>query len=325
MTLLDLVRLLGRHWKLCVLLPVAFALITAAFVLVGGQTASYTATSYIVAANSAQLSTLNGTASSAARDYMAANAGYSASAKADGASLTVTVTASGPTSEGAASAANEVADAAVESARSLLGKENVSASVQTAASGVRSTGRGLVTYLLIALLAGLFAAVCIVVGIDAVKRPVKGSADLADASGLPVLGELPGDPGSRLLANARFASGKDEPHNLLVVPVREGDPAALVGMLIDRAARSELPEERKAHGGPIYVSTCAPLLQGVAAAYEARAADAVLLACAQWTDSRKDVESTASELRLAGANAIGCVLVKKEAGRHGRGKRKNRK
>lgn len=324
MTLLDLARLLRRHLALVVALPIIFALATGAFMLVRGQAAQYTANAYIVAGTSAQLSTLNGTASSAARDYASANAGYTASAKADTASLTVTVAATGPDAAGAASAANEVADSAVESARDLLGKDSVSASVQKAASGTRQSGSSLLTYILVAILAGLFAAVCVVVGIDAVKRPVKGSADLEAASGLPVLGELPGDSGERLLANSRFASGKADPRSVLVVPVREGDPAALVGMLIDRAARAESPEEVERHGGPIRVSTCAPLLQGVSAAYQAREADAVLIACAQWDDSRKDVESTANELRLAGANAVGCVLVKsakrgaRKQKRHGR-------
>lgn len=310
MTLLDLVRLLRRYIGLCIALPLVFALATAGFMLVRGQTAAYNANAYIVAGTSAQLSTLNGTASSAAREYASSNPGYSATAKAETASLTITVTATGPDASGAASAANEVANAAVDSAKELVGKDNVSASVQQATQGTRASGSSMLTYILVAILAGLFAAVCIVVAIDAVKRPVKGSADLEAASGLPVLGELPGDTGERLLANARFASGKQNPHTVLVVPVKESDPAALAGMLIDRAARSESPEETARYGGPMQVSTCAPLLQGVAAAYQAREMDVVLIACAQWADNRRDVESTASELKLAGAHVVGCVLVK---------------
>ena len=321
MTLLDLVRLLRRYIGLCIALPLVFALATAGFMLVRGQTAAYNANAYIVAGTSAQLSALNGTASSAAREYASSNPGYSATAKAETASLTITVTATGPDASGAASAANEVANAAVDSAKELVGKDNVSASVQQATQGTRASGSSMLTYILVAILAGLFAAVCIVVAIDAVKRPVKGSADLEAASGLPVLGELPGDTGERLLANARFASGKQNPHTVLVVPVKEGDPAALAGMLIDRAARSESPEETEHYGGPMRVSTCAPLLQGVAAAYQAREMDVVLIACAQWADNRRDVESTASELKLAGANVVGCVLVKDVKRGARRGKR----
>lgn len=321
MTLLDLVRLLRRYIGLCIALPLIFALATAGFMFVRGQSAAYNANAYIVAGTSAQLSTLNGTASSAAREYASSNPGYSATAKAETASLTITITATGPDASGAASAANEVANAAVDNAKELLGKDNVSASIQKASEGKRASGSSMLTYILVAILAGLFAAVCIVVAIDAVKRPVKGSADLEAASGLPVLGELPGDTGERLLANARFASGKQNPHTVLVVPVKESDPAALAGMLIDRAARSESPEETERYGGPMRVSTCAPLLQGVAAAYQAREMDVTLIACAQWADNRRDVESTVSELRLAGANVVGCVLVKDVKRGARRGKR----
>ena len=146
--------------------------------------------------------------------------------------------------------------------------------------------------------------------IDAITRPVKGASDLSEASGFPVFGELPGDTGERLLANVRFASGKHDMRSVLVVPVQAGESAALVGMLLDRAARSEAPNERNSRGQRVRVSACAPLLQGAAAAYEARAVDAVVISATQWEDSRKDVEAAANELRLAGANVVGCVLVK---------------
>ena len=94
------------------------------------------------------------------------------------------------------------------------------------------------------------------------------------------------------------------------MPASEGEPAALVGMLIDRAARSESSSDNVKRGSRVRVAACAPLLQGATAAYEARATDAVVIAAAQWTDSRKDVESSANELRLADANVVGCVLVK---------------
>ena len=324
MTLLDLVRLLRRYLSLCIALPIIFALATVGFMLVRGQTDAYSANAYIVARDASVLAALIGTAGSAARDYASANPGYSATAKADAASLTITVAATGPSASGVASAANEVADAAVESAKDLLGKDSVSASVQQASEGKRASGSSMLSYVLVSILAGLFVAICIIIAIDAVRRPVKGSADLEAASGLPVLGELPGDTGERLLANARFASGKQDPRTVLVVPVKEGDPAALTGMLIDRAARAESPEETERHGGPIRVSTCAPLLQGVSAAYQARESDAVLIACAQWADNRRDVESTASELKLAGANAVGCVLVKDVKRGAKRGKRHSR-
>jgi len=314
MTLLDFWRLVVHYKRLCIVIPLVFALAGVGFALVRNAGAAYTANSYIVAANAAQLTTLNGTAASAAREYAAVNAGYSATAKAETASLTITITATGPDSDGTASAANAIAASAVEGAQNLLGKDGVKAQIEQAYASTRSSGRSLPSTVVIAFLAGLFAAVCLVVAIDAIQRPVRGSSDLAEASGFAVLGELPGDTGERLLANVRFASGKSEMQSVLVVPAKEGEPAALVGMLLDRAARSENPRDGKSRGSQVRVSACAPLLQGAAAAYESRAVDAVVIAAAQWDDSRKEVESTASELRLASANVVGCVLVKNAKG-----------
>ena len=325
MTLLDLFRLIGRYWKIAVVLPLICVLACAGFLVIRGQTASYTASAYVVAGTSAQLSTLNGTASSSAREYATANPGYSASAKADTAALTVSITATGPDASGAANAANEVANDAVEGAQELLGKDNVTARVEKAANGTRASGSSLLTYLFVALLAGLFAAVCVIVAIDAIKRPVKGSADLEAASGMPVLEELPAGSGERLLADVRFASGKENVRDVVIVPVKDGAPASLAGMMLSRASQAESPEESEAHGGRVRVMACAPMLQGTSAAYQSRHADAVVLVAAQWVDTRNEVQRAANELRLAGANLVGCVLVKAPAKKGSRKKGKKGK
>lgn len=317
MTLYDLWKLVGHYKTICIVVPLVFALAGFGFAVIRNAGAAYTANSYVVAASSAQLTTLNGTAASAAREYAAVNSGYTASAKAETTSLTITISASGPDADGTAAAANAVAASAVEGAENLLGKDGVKAQIEQAYAGSRASGGSMLSTTLVALLVGLFAAVCIVVGIDAIRRPVKGSADLSDSSGFAVLGELPGDTGERLLANVRFASGKPDMHSVLVVPANEGEPAALVGMLLDRAARSESARDVESRGSHVRVSACAPLLQGAAAAYESRSVDAVVIAAAQWNDSRKSVESTANELRLASANVVGCVLVKGAKGMKG--------
>lgn len=310
MSLLDFWKLISHYKALCIILPLVFVLAGAGFAIVRNAGAAYVASSYIVAANSAQLITLNGTAASAAREFTAVNSGYTATAKAEAASLTIIVTATGPDSEGTAAAATSIATAAVEGAEGLLGKDGVKAQVEQAYTGVRSSGGSILSTIIVAFLIGVFVTGCLLAGIDAIQRPIKSSSDLSDSSGFAVLGELPGATGERLLANVRFASGMPDMRSVLVVPASEGEPAALVGMLLDRAARSESPRDGKSRGSQVRVSACAPLLQGAAAAYESRTVDAVVIAAAQWSDSRKDVESTANELRLANANVVGCVLVK---------------
>lgn len=310
MTLYDFWKLVGHYKALFIVLPLVFVLVGVGFSALRGASSAYTASSYVVAASAAQLTTLAGTSASAAREYSAVNPNYSAKSKADTATLTVTIAATGPDPDGVVTAANEIASSAVKGAEELLGQDGVKANVEQAYAGARSSGGSLLSGALIGLFIGLFMAVCIVAGIDMVIRPVKSSSDLSDSAGFPVLAELPKDTGERLLANVRFASGKSDMRSVLVVPARDGEPAALVGMILDRAARSESSHDEVSRGSKVRVSACAPLLQGAAAAYESRMVDAVVIAAAQWRDSRKDVKAAANELRLAGANVVGCALVK---------------
>ena len=309
MTLLDLVRLLGRHWKLCVILPVVCALACAGVLFTRAQEVSYSTSSYIVTSSTGQLSIFNGAAQSAARACTADETDCIASAKAESSSLTVTISVSGSDSASVIDAANEIADTAVENARESIDPEKFSASVQYATASKAKAGSPRATFIVAAFLAGLLLAIIIVIVIDAMRRPVKGAPDLAEASGLPVLGTLPGDSGELLLANARFAAGEEVPHSILVVPVGEEAPAKVVCERIEKAAGAESPAEAEARGGSVHVYACAPLSREIATAYTARAADAVLLTAAQWDDSRIDVESAARELKLANANVVGSVLV----------------
>lgn len=325
MTLYELLQLIKRYWKLCVILPVVCAFVCGAFLLIRDSGGSYTANAYIVAGSTAQVSSLNGTASSAAREFQQANSGYKASVKADNASLTVTVTVTGPDSQGTADAANEIAESSVTESKKLLGAGNISANVKKASVGKAQSGKSIPTYVLVALLAGLFVAVCIVVGIDAVRRPVKGSRDLATVADLPVLAEIPVDSGDRLLANVRFASGEKVPHGIMVIPASTGESASQAATLLSAASGNESPDESQAHGGPVTVVASEPLLQDVAPVYEAQKADAVLIVASQWTDSLKDVEATVAQLKLAGANVVGCVLVREESEAKVSGKAKQTK
>lgn len=314
MTLIDLLRLMRRYIILVVALPILFAAGAVGYTLLQNQAVSYSANAYVVAGTATQIAAINGTASSSAREYTAENQDYTASVKADSASLTVTIAVNGPDENEVVVAANEIADVAVKRATRLVIEEPVSANVQHASISTRLPGTPIRNYVIVAVLAGLFVAICAVVVIDAARRPVKGVTDLAKASGLRVLAELPDDTGERLLANVRFASAKSSPRTILVVPVRETDAADFVGTVINDAAQSESLEEAKQHGGMVNASACTSLLQGITAAYQAREADAIIVAAAQWDDSRKDVESTVNELLLAGANVAGCVLVKASYG-----------
>lgn len=54
---------------------------------------------------------------------------------------------------------------------------------------------------------------------------------------------------------------------------------------------------------------CAPLSQGMGAAYLSRNADVVILAVCQWSDSAKEIEAILNEFTIAGISPDGVVLL----------------
>lgn len=70
-----------------------------------------------------------------------------------------------------------------------------------------------------ALFAGLFVAICLIVLIDILKTPIKSKSDIEAAADLPVIGTIPNRVrGERLLANIRFICD-EPPSTIAVVPV----------------------------------------------------------------------------------------------------------
>lgn len=321
MTLLDLCRLIRRYWWLVVALPVVCVLACAAVVLPGSSAPSddkdNQAVSHIVV--NSQVSAVGGLASSAARQVQAENPDLTVTAKADGGTMTVTITvtgANGARGEQAANAAiaNELAENVVATSEEFFAdtqdSENLIAfkaqveyaEVSEAIQNESNKGDSL-KFLIVALFAGLFVAICIVVIIDMVRRPVKSIEGVQDAVELPVLEKLPvADDGERLLANVRFASKKDDLANVVVIPTSAAAGAEEAAAALEKAAKVE--------GADLKVTRCESLAQGMQGAYVAKDADAVVVAVHQWSDSLKALESTVAELRLADANLVGLVFGK---------------
>ena len=57
---------------------------------------------------------------------------------------------------------------------------------------------------------------------------------------------------------------------------------------------------------------CAPLSQGMGAAYLSRNADVVILAVRQWMDSAKEIESIINEFSIAKVELNGVVLLSED-------------
>lgn len=311
MTLLDLCRLIGRYWKLVVALPVLAVVVCAVVLFMpSGEPAGSTATSRIVV--NSQVAITYGHAASLARQLSEGDTDYKVSAKVETASMTVTITASGRDGNECVQLADAIAADAVSATEADFAQNEGSdyktayrAQIEPAQLDEATSSRGgKLKYLAVALLGGLFVAVCMVVVIDLKRRHVKSAEGVQEAVELPVLEVLPvADGGERLLANVRFAAGKDDLSSVLVVPAGDMSVAEEGANLLKLAASAE-------GASGFGASSCPPLAQGMAGAYEARDADAVVVATRQWTDSMKQLEPTIAELKLAGAKLAGIVFAK---------------
>lgn len=274
MTLLDLWSLLKKNWWLVIALPVVCAVVC--WGVMGMQPASYSAMATLV--TSGQLAAVNGQATGLA-SQKSAETGLTIEADYDSASSTVTVTATGADSDAVVAAANEVAlatqkktyeflgqelDAAQTAEQAeeavfdspatnateaallaLLSDEMVSISV-TEATAAKAESSGAAKYTIVALIAGLLLAICIVVIRDMVRGSIHNAYEVEENYELRLLGragngrrrsgELAGAQAESLLAALDFAG--DDARALCLVPMESTASAAAVVATLEGASAS---------------------------------------------------------------------------------------
>lgn len=157
MTLLELLELLRKKWYLVVILPLLFA--GAAAYCWGFMTNNYTASVslYVLTQSSSRV-------------------------------ITLTVTGKNP--DAAARVANELADRTSEAAVEAMKLEAVNV-IDRATAPDKPSGPNRTMYTLVALLAGLFVAIAIIVLLDMLDNTVKSGEDAEELLGLPVLSRMP--------------------------------------------------------------------------------------------------------------------------------------
>ena len=210
MTLFDLFKLIRHYIKLVIILPVACAILVTLGLLVMPPT--YVAKATLL--TNGDIALAGGFAQTEATTF--SKNGIEVSSKNDTSYRTVVIEAEGKDYGGCIAAANAMVLAAANDYRSANNQVSITTNEATYAE---STSPSIPKTALIALLAGLFVAVCVVVVIDVVKMPIKSRNDIEAASNLPVIGTIPTrDRGERLLANIRFL-GDGQPATIAVVPV----------------------------------------------------------------------------------------------------------
>lgn len=328
MTILDLMRLIQRHLKLVIALPIIFAVVALAYSFF--IQASYTATANFI--TNGDLAFAQGLASKEATSY--AKSGVQISCSSQSSNKQVTISATGSDATQCIEAANTVANNAASQYKSS--SSSVIATVTEATSAVRNTPSPL-RVAATAFALGLFVAICIVVLIDIAKAPIKSREDAENACELPVLGTGTSvEDGDRILANLQFACGK-RPSTIAVVPIGQADSAVVISNELVNALERSSVRTRIVKGSPharklkvsvpedaAVVVCCPPLAAGAGASYIANSSDATVLCVTEWTDSKRQLLATMRELELAKANIAGLAYLPedKEATEAARAERK---
>lgn len=328
MTILDLMRLIQRHLKLVIALPIIFAVVALAYSFF--IQASYTATANFI--TNGDLAFAQGLASKEATSY--AKSGVQISCSSQSSNKQVTISATGSDATQCIEAANTVANNAVSQYKSS--SSSVIATVTETTSAVRNTPSPL-RVAVTAFALGLFVAICIVVLIDIAKAPIKSREDAENACELPVLGTGTSvEDGDRILANLQFACGK-RPSTIAVVPIGQADSAVVISNELVNALERSSVRTRIVKGSPharkfkvsvpedaAVVVCCPPLAAGAGASYIANSSDATVLCVTEWTDSKRQLLATMRELELAKANIAGLAYLPedKEAMEAARAERK---
>ena len=316
MTLEDLVALLKRHVKLCILVPVVCIILAVGwnFLFQTGYTA---AASFVT---SGDLALAQGLSNNIAASY--SNSTLKVSCSSVASSKTIVITASGDNPDSCVEAANNVANDAVKEYKSV--NESIIASINEATFAT-SNNSSLVKTALTAFFGGLFIVIFLILIFDWVRAPLKSVHDIEGCTDYPVIGTAISPQSSeRLLANIQFIY-RGKPSTVAVVPIGSASAAPIVARELCGAFERVDVRVRLVKGSPAATKfrvavpdgaavmvSCEPLDLGMGAAYIANNADVTVVCVREWTDSKKQLASTLKELELAKANIVGIAYLPEE-------------
>lgn len=212
MTLLELFKLLRKHLKLVIILPVVMAIATAG-VSWGLMANQYTSTVSVYVLSSSEQSNASQYNELTAGQLMAndvatlANSSivlertaqelgmkslgsYKVSVDSATTTRVIEISVAGENAEQCAQIANKLAEVLSSVAQSVMGVENVNV-IDQAEVPQAPSGPPRAMYTAVAFLAGIFIAVAIVVVIDMVNTRVRTPEEAEELLGVPVIGRIP--------------------------------------------------------------------------------------------------------------------------------------
>lgn len=220
MTLLELLTLLRKHLKLVIMLPiVCMVAMGLASVLMMNDTYTATTDMYVLASSdgsnsssalssdlSASQMLTNDVATLLQSDRVMTDAadqlglpnlrGYDITVTSESTTRVITLQVTSSDAQGSANVANALADCVSNVAQEVMNVESVNV-IDEAPTPEAPSGPNRMLYVAVAAMAGLFAAVAIVVLMDVVDTRVRSAEDVEELLELPVIGRIPEMKGGR--------------------------------------------------------------------------------------------------------------------------------
>lgn len=213
MTLLELIHLLEKHLKLCIVSPIVCALATAVFACVFlPNTYTSSVSMYVLTRSTDQASSLTSTELSASQmltndvvgliesDRVKADTAsalslnnlndYKISVTSQTTTRVITISVTGKSSQETARVANALAETTDSIAREVMDVKAVNV-IDKAVEATSPSGPNRVMYTAVAFLAGIFLAIAIVVVMDTMNTRVRNPEELEEMLDVPVIGRIP--------------------------------------------------------------------------------------------------------------------------------------
>lgn len=219
MTLLELFQLLKKHLQLVVALPVICALVmaVASFAVMGNVYTANTSMYILASTDSSQGQSnyneltasqllANDVAALLESDRVEQDAAqalgledlddYDVSVTSETTTRVITLSVTGPDAESAANVANEMARQVSVVAQDVQMADSINV-IDEAVAPQTPSGPNRPLYIAVALLAGLFLAVAIVVLMDMLNTRIRSAEDAEQLLGVPVVGRIPAMKGGK--------------------------------------------------------------------------------------------------------------------------------
>lgn len=213
MTLLELVKLIRKHIKLMIALPIICALAVGIFswlvlpnkysasvsmyVLTkstqseGSVTSTDLSASQMLTNDVASLIKNERVLSDAAKALqMSSLKGYDVKVASEATTRVISLTVTGESAQSVAIIANQLAQTADEVAQEVMDVKSINA-IDQATEPTAPSGPPRTMYTAVAFLAGIFLAVAIVVVLDMINTRVRSAEEAEELIGLPVIGRIP--------------------------------------------------------------------------------------------------------------------------------------